>query len=262
MRKLLLIAAAAVAVSGFAAANDPCNPCPPKPRMKWVTVCETVQVEVPVTTYVEEPCEVKVTRMVPTQVECEEMVTKWEYEEKTVPVMRTVVECEDYTVMVKQKQYRMETRTREVWRTVVDCEEKVVCKTVYDEICDPCTGKVTKVARTVEEVVPVKVKRKVCETEEYEVKVPCVVEVPVTKTRQVKRCVEDTKVVRVPKCVKVPVKKMVTVMKPCEETKTVMKKRAVCTTKTIEKQVERRVQVPCEPVVECPPAPCPPTPCA
>gem|GEM_PF-2241980 len=253
MRKLFLLAAAAVAVSGFAAANDPCNPCPPK--MKWVTVCETVKVEVPVTKYVEEPCEVKVIRKVPTQVECEEMVTKWEYEEKTVPVTRTVVECEEYTVMVAKKEYRVETRTREVWRTIVECEDKTVKKTVYDEICDPCTGKITKVARTVEEVVPVKVKRKVCETEEYQVKVPCVTEVPVTRTREVKKCVEETKTVRIPKCVKVPVKKTITVMKPVEEIKTIMRKRAVCTTEIVEKQVERRVRVPVEPA--CPPTPPP-----
>lgn len=254
MKKLVLAAAVAVVFSGFALANDPCNPCPPK--MKWIEVCETVQVEVPVTTYVDEPCEVKVTKMVPTQVECESFETKWEYEEKCVPVQRKVVECEDYTVMVKQKQFRTETRMKKVWKTVVDCVEVPVCKTVYDEVCDPCTGKVTKVPRTVNTVTTKQVKRKVCEEVPYEVKVPYYCEVPVTKTRKVTRCVEDTKIVRVPKAVKVPVKKMVTVMKPVEETKTIMKKKAVCTTKTVEKVVTKRVQVPCEPA-PCTPA-CPP----
>lgn len=253
MRKMLLIAVAAVAVSGYTLATDPCNPCPPK--MKWIEVCETVQVEVPVTTYVDEPCEVKVTKMVPTQVECEEFVTKWEYEEQCVPTKRKVVEHEEYTVNVKKKEFRTETRMKKVWKTVVDCVDVPVCKTVYDEVCDPSTGKITRVPRQETVMVQKQVKRKVCEEVPYEVKVPYYVDVPCTKTRKVVKWVEDTKIVRVPKCVKVPVKKMVTVMQPVEETKTIMKKRAVCTTKTVEKQVKKRVQVPCEPAPVCPPAP-------
>jgi hypothetical protein len=257
MNRILLAAMAAVLFAGVAAAYDPCNPCPPKPCVtyKWITVCETIECEVPVTTYVEEPCEVQVTKMVPTQVECERMVTQTIYEEKTVPVMRTVYECEEYTVNVKKKEYRMETRTREVKRTVYDCIEEEVCKIVYDEVCDPCTGKITKVAREERVMVPKKVKRVVCEQEEYQVKVPYYVDCPVVKTRQVKKCVEDSKVVKVAKCIKVPEKYMKTVLKPVIETKTVMKKRKVCTTKTIEKQVTRRVKVPVEPEPVCPPAP-------
>lgn len=253
MRKLLAIAFAASLLATSAFAVDVCNPCPP--AEKWVEVCETVQVEVPVTEYVDEPCEVQVTRMVPCETEVDATEGKWIFETKSVPYMRQVVECEEYVCEEPRIELRPEVRTRKAWKTICEDEERTVVEKVCEEVCDPCTGKIKKVWTEVCKTIVVPVKKKICVEEEYTVNVKCKVMVPVTKTRKVIRQVQDCKEVRTPKYIQVPVKRKVTVMKPVVETKTVMRKKAVCTTKTIEKQVVKRVKVPCEPevVVVCEP---------
>ncbi len=268
MRKLLAAAFAASLMTGAVMAADPCNTCAPSPcapacptrvvcppQEKWIDVCETIQVQVPVTEYVDEPCEVQVTRMEIVEEEVPCMVNQWTYETKQVCEMKTEVVCEEYTVDVCKTEYRTETRTRKVPQIVCEEEERVVKKKVCEEVCDPNTGKMTKVWREECETVMVPVKKKIMVDQEYECKVKVKVNVPVTKTRQVKRQVPVTKEVRVPKCVQVPSTKIVKVQRPVCETKTVMRKKAVCTMKTVEKQVTRRVKVPVEPV--CPPAPAP-----
>ncbi len=252
MKKLLATVCATVLLGTTAWAADPCNTCNPcPPKEKWIEVCETVQVQVPVTEYVEEPCEVQVTRMVPCEQEVEVCKGKWVFEIQTMQATKTVNECEEYTVNETRYEMRPETRTRQVKKEICEQVEKQVTKKVCEEICDPETGKMKKVWKEVCETVMVPVKKVICVDEEYTVNVKCPVTVPVTKTRRVCKQVPYTKEVRVPKYVTVTEKKKVTVMQPVTETKTVMKKRAVCTTKTVEKQVVKKVKVPVEP--ECPP---------
>lgn len=247
MKKLLAIVCAAALTTGSAFAVDLCNPCPPPE--KWVEVCETVLVEVPVTEYVDEPCEVQVTRMVPCEEEVQSYENQWIFETKCVPTTKKEVVCEEYTVNEIRTEYRQETRYRTVTRVVCEYEEKTVVDKVCEEVCDPVTGRMRKVWTDVCRTVTVPVKRKVCEEVPYTVNVPCKISVPVVKTRQVVRQVPATKEVRVPKCIKVPVTKKVTVMRPVVETQTVMRKKAVCSTRTVEKQVIKKVKVPvCEPV--------------
>ena len=248
MRKILALACAASLMASSALAVDLCNPCPPK--MKWVEVCETVLCEVPVTEYVDCPVDIKVTKMVPCEVEYEECVGKWVYETKTVPYMKQVMECEEYTVNVIKTEMRCETRTRKVCTTVPEIEERTVTRKVCEEVCDPVTGRIKKVWNTVCEVVPVTVNKKVWVEEEYTVNVPCKISVPEVRTRNVCRQVQMTKEVRVPKYIKEMVTRTKTVMQPVVETQTVMKKKAVRSTRMIEKQVVKRVQVPVEPGCE------------
>lgn len=252
MRRILAFAVAASLTAGYVMAFDACNPCPP-PQEKWVEVCETVQVEVPVTVYVDEPCEVTVTKMVASEEEVECFVNQWTFETKQVCEMKKVYEREEYTVQVPKTEMRCETRTRKVPQIVCEEEEKTVTKKVCEEVCDPATGKMTKVWREECETIMVPVKRKIYVEEEYQVNVKCKVMVPEVRTRKVCKMVPVTKEVRVPKMVQVPSTKKVKVMRPVTETKTVMRKKAVCTTKTVEKQVVKKVKVPVEPV--CPPTP-------
>lgn len=254
MRKILACVLMATLGAGSVFAFDACNPCPPAPcppKMKWVEVCETVQVEVPVVTYVDVPCEVKVKKMVPCEQEVDAYETKWINETKMVPVKRRVYEDEEYTVMVTKNECRTETRVRKVPQYVCETVEKQVWETVCEEVCDPCTGEIRVVKNKVCKTVPVEVRRKIYVEEPYEVQVLCKVKVPEVRTRRVCRVIEEMEEVCVPKCVKVPVKKTVTVMKPTYETQTVMRKQKVCTTQTVEKQVVRKVQVPCDPVPAC-----------
>ncbi len=247
MRKLCLGAlAASLLCSSVLASNFYCPP-----QEKWVDVVETVQVQVPVTEYIEEPCEVQVTRMEVVEEEVPCTVPQWTFEIKQVCEMVPEVTCEEYTVNVYRTEMRTETRMRRVPTYVCEEVEKVVTRKVCEEVCDPVTGQLRNVYREVCETIMVPVRRKVMVEQPYECKVPVKVCVPTVKTRQVKRMVPVTKEVRVPKCIQVPSTRLVKVSRPVVETKTVMRKRAICTTKTVEKQVTRRVRVP-EP---CPPAP-------
>lgn len=250
MKKALTLTLCAVVAAGQAYAfNCLPNPCPAPcpPQEKWVEVCETVQVQVPVTEYVDEPCEVMVTRMVPVEEQVQECVTRWVTETKVVPYMKKVWEYEEYTVEVPRYERRPETRVRTRTKTICEEVPKTVSRTVYDEVCDPVTGKICKVPRTVTETVMVPVKRKVCVDEEYTVMVKCKVMVPETRRRKVCKEVPMTKEVCEKKAVKEWVTKTVTVMRPVQEKQVVMKKRKVCTTKTVEKQVVKKVKVPVEP---------------
>lgn len=247
--KKLLVAFCAVALMGSAAlAANPCNTCIPcPPQEKWIEVCETVMVDVPVTEYVDEPCEVQVTRMVPCETEVEVCEGKWVFETTTVPYTKQVIECEEYTVNETRYEMRPETRVRKVNNVVCEEVEKTVTKKVCEEVCDPNTGKMTKVWKEVCETVKVPVQKTVQVDQEYTVNVKCPITVPVTKTRRVCKQVPMTREVRTPKYVREMVTKKVVTMQPTTETQTVMRKRAVTTMKQVEKQVMKKVKVPVEP---------------
>jgi hypothetical protein len=221
--------------------------CPPPPREKWIEVCETIQVPVEVTECVEEPCEVKVTRMVPVEKDVETRVGKWVCEEKQVPYVKKVTECEEYAATEIRYELRPETRVRKVRQIVCEEVEKTVVDRIPEEVCDPATGRIQKTWREECRTVKVPVKRRVLVDQEYTVNVKCPVEVPVTKTRQVTKEVTEYKTVPSRRYVCETVTKKVTVLEPVVETQTVMKKRAVKTTKMVEKQVVKRVKVPAEP---------------
>lgn len=245
MKKLLALAFVAALAANTVFAVDACAPCPP--QYKWIEVCETIQVPVTVTEYVDEPCEISVTRMVPTEKVVPTVERQWVTETKMVPYTERVWETEEYTGTEIRTETRTEKRVKNVWKTVTDTEEKLVTRKVCEEVCDPVTGKITKVWKTVCETVQVPVKRKVCEEVEYTVKIPCKVPVPVTKTRKVCRTVQKEREVLVRKCIEVPGTKTVVVMNRVVEKQTVMRKKAVCTTKMVDKQVVKKVKVPVEP---------------
>ncbi|MDR0361685.1 MAG: hypothetical protein LBJ46_03215 [Planctomycetota bacterium] len=259
MKKIMMLVAVGIVMTGVASAYDPCGTCAPnpcaKPKIKYVEVCETIQVEVPVTEYVEEPCEVKVTKMVPCEKEVEVCEGKWVFEERIIPYKKQVIECEEYTAYETRTEMRRETRTRKVCREVPETIMKTVYEDVCVEECDACTGKAKAVHKKICKEVPVTVMRKVWEEECYEVDVPCKVKVPVTRTRQVCKLVDAEKCVRTPVFKQFMTTKKVTVMVPQETTKTVMKKRAVCATKTVEKVVRKKVPVE-EPCTPCPAPAC------
>ncbi|MDR1535048.1 MAG: hypothetical protein LBU64_08120 [Planctomycetota bacterium] len=230
--------------------------CPPPVVEKWVEVCETVQVEIPVVEYVDTPCEIKVTRMCPVEKEVPVTVGKWVYEECQVPYVRRVVECEEYTDYETRYEMRPETRIRKVPQIVCEEEERTVVDKVAEEVCDPYTGGIKKVWREVCRTVTVPVRRKIMVEEQYTVNVKCPVKVPITRTRKVIKEVPDTRTVSRRKYVSETKTKTVTVMEPRFEISTVMRKKAVKTTKMVEKQVVKRVKVKAEP--DCPPVPvCP-----
>lgn len=214
--------------------------CPPAER--WVDVVETVQVQVPVTTYVDEPYEYKVTRMVPTETEVDCPQGRWVTERRTVPCTRTVYENEAYTAYEPRYEMRPETRTRRVNRTVWENQTRTVTDRVYENVCDSC-GRSRRVARNVCRTVTVPVKRKVCVEEPYTVNVRHRVMVPVTKTRRVARSVPSTREVVEQRYVTENVRRKVTTMRPVEETRYSTRKRAVCTNQTVDRQVVRRVRV-------------------
>lgn len=209
-------------------------------------VVETVKVQVPVTTYVDEPYSYQATRMVPTQQQVQVPVGRWVTETRSVPCTRTVYETEAYTDYETRTVSRPETRMRNVTRTVRENETRMVNKTVYDRYCDPCTGKSRRVARTVSRAVVVPVKRKVCVQEPYTVNVRERVSVPVTRTRQVARQVAETRQVQERRWVTETENRTVTTMKPVQETVNATRKRAVTTMQEQERQVTRRV-----PLNEC-----------
>jgi hypothetical protein len=223
--------------------------CQAPPREKWAEVCETVRIRVPVTEYIEEPCEVKVTRMCPVEKQVETRVGKWIYEECEVKTTRKVVECESYTVNETRYEIRPEIRVRRAPRIVCEEVEKTVVDKVCEEVYDPATCSTRKVWTDVRRTVAVPVERRVMIEEEYTVDVKCPVQYPVVKTRKVVREVPETRMLRTPKYVYETAIKTVKVMEPKVETVTVLRKRAVKTYKTIEKQVVKRVKVPAEP--EC-----------
>lgn len=242
---------AAPAWAGPRNAADDCNTCPPPPRKdRYAEVCETVQVEVPCIEYVDVPCEVNVTRMVEEEEEVPIMTTQWTYEPREVTEMKRVTECEEYQTEVTKTMFTYETRTRQVPKIVEEMEEKLVTKRIPRQECDPNTGCPRVVYDEVCESITVPVKRRIMVDEEYECRVAKKVPVSVTRTRKVTRMVPVTKTVMEPKCNQVPSTKIVKVRKPVCETKTIMRRRAVRTTKLVDKTV-------CKKVLVQEPAPCP-----
>ena len=234
---------AATAVCEPVPACPPVKPvCPPVAKPKWVTVCETEQVEVPTCEVVEEPVEVQVKVMRPVEKEIEVPVKTCVTEVKNVVTKKPVCEEEQYTVTETRKEYVDEVKSRQVTKTRRIPAEKTVGKVVYKRVCD-AKGIMRTVRMIVPEVVPTTVKETYVEDETYLVKVPMTVNQPVTKTRKVTKWVEEVKSVQVPTTVTNMEKKTVTVMEPVLESKTVMQKKYVKGTKTVERQVKRRVQV-------------------
>lgn len=240
------IVALVTAVSTHAVGANYCAPAE-----RWVDMVETVQVQVPVTTYVDEPYQVRSTRMVPVDEYVMVPQRRWVNETRTVPCTRTVYETETYVVNETRYENRPQTRYRKVNRTVREMEARTVTRKVCEQVCDPATGRTRTVTRKVCDTEMVPVKRKICVEEPYTVNVRCPVTVPVTKTRRVARQVPATRQVSERRCVTDMVRQKVTRMQPVEETRTVMRKKAVCTTRTEERQVVRRVRAPEPPCDPC-----------
>lgn len=240
MKKLAFALFAMAMTAGQVCALDSLA-CPPAQR--WVNVYETVQVQVPVTEYVDVPFQETYTRMVPVQTQVTESRQRWVNETRTVPSTRTIYVDQPYTVNECRNERRPVTRYRQVTRTVRETEARQVARTVYDRVCDPC-GKSRKVARTVYETKMVPVKRKICTTEPYTAYERERVMVPVTKTRKVAQQVACTRQVVERRCITEMVPRTVTTMRPVTETRTVMRKQAAYTTRTENRQVVRRVLVP------------------
>ena len=192
----------------------------------------TVNVQVPVTTYVDEQYPVKVTRMVPVEREVSVNCGRWVTEQRQVPTTRTIYVNEPYTAYETRYQTRPETRTRKVAKTICVNETRQVCKKVYDKVCDPCTGKTTKVARTVYNTVNRPVKRRIYVDQEYTVNVRCPVTVPVTKTRKVAQRVQSTRMVSERRWIPETATRKVVTMEPVVETRMETRRRAVCTLQT------------------------------
>ncbi|MDR2391646.1 MAG: hypothetical protein LBE84_08215 [Planctomycetota bacterium] len=246
---------AVLAVLGLAPLAPAANSCAPPPREKWVEVCETVRVRVPVVEYVEEPCEVKVNRMVPREQEVSVNAGKWVFEESEIQDCKKVVECETYTVNVTRYETRRETRVRRIPQVVCEEEEKTVVARVPEMACDPATGRMIRTWREECRTVTVPVRRTIMVEEPYIVEVKYPVQVPVVRTREVVREVPVVRKIRTPKYVCDVRKKTVKVMEPKVETQTVMRRRAVKTYRTIEKQVTKRIKIPVAPEL-CQPDPC------
>ena len=241
MKRIAFVLVGIAMAAGHACAMDTLA-CPPAER--WVNVYETVQVQVPVTEYVDVPHQETYTRMVPVQTQVTEPRQRWVNETRTVPATRTIYVDQPYTVNECRYERRPVTRYRQVNRTVRETEARQVCRTVYDRVCDPCTGKSRKVARTGYETKMVPVKRKICVTEPYTAYERERVMVPVTKTRRVAQQVACTRQVVERRCITEMVPRTVTTMRPVTETRTVMRKQAVCTTRTENRQVARQIRVP------------------
>ena len=122
-------------------------------------------------------------------------------ETKIVPVTRRVVEEENYVVMEKQTGSYMEPRTRLAKRTVEVPTTKVVAQAKYKTV-EPCAGTAPRVTRKVQKkVVPTTMKVTEEFEEDYMHEVKYDYNVPVTKTRKVKKNVQEFKTVSTPRTV-------------------------------------------------------------
>lgn len=182
----------------------------------------------PTIQYVDETYQTTRTRMVPVTREIEVPQRRWVTEMKTVPCTKKVYVNETYVVNETRYVNRPETRTRQVTRTITESEERQVTDRVYEEICDPATGRTRRVARDVCRTVVVPVKRKVCVEEPYTVSVKQKITVPVTKTRRVAKTVPSTRQVAERRCVTEMVKRQVTVMQAIQEPCTAVRRVPVC----------------------------------
>ena len=217
------------------------KPC--KPAFKWITVSETVEIDVPVKRYVEKQVEVpvKIRKMVPVEVE----VPAFTYVEKEEPcvIRRRVSVPETYTAFVNEYKTVACEGTRKVVKKVPYTVDKVVCRTVYD--CDPCTGQ--RVARKVEETIQITKYRNEVEEVPYTYERKVAEKVAVEKVRMVDKWVEEASV-RVVKQ-KVPTTQTKVCMQVVfeESVKTITK--AECVVETVKKTVQRtkRVKVPVNP---------------
>lgn len=250
MKNTLMACAALIMAAGLANAGEAafCPP-PPPPVQSYMDVVETVTVQVPVTTYVEERVPCVTTRMVPVQQQIQVPQGRWVTETRTVPCTRTVYETQAYTDYETRTVSRPVTRMRKVNRTITENETRVVNETVYDRVCDPCTGKTTKVPRCVSRTVVVPVKRKICVEEPYTDTVKERIRVPVQRTRQVAREVPSTRQVTERRWVTETACRTVTTMQPVQETAYGTRKVPVTTMRQEQRQIVRRIPAPA-------PAPC------
>ena len=204
MKRIFAIAML-LAVSGLAAAADKGNPallCDGAPPVaKPAAVCEPAPVcPPPAPVCAPEPVCAPAPQVCDTRtvtVPVKSIVT----ESKVVPVKRRIVEDEDYTVLEERTGTYLEPRTRMAKRTVEVPTTKEVAEAKYRKI-EPCSGYAPRVSRKVQrKVVPTTVKVTEEFEEEYLHETKYAFNVPVTKTRKVKKTVEEYKVVSVPRTV-------------------------------------------------------------
>lgn len=246
MKHIFLMLAALVLATGQAFAGEAAF-C--APAQEYIDVVETVNVQVPVTTYVDQPYQYQTTRMVPVQQQVQVPQGRWVTETRTVPCTRTVYETQAYTDYETRTIRRPVTRMRQVTRTITENETRTVCETVYDQVCDTCTGKMRKVPRQVNRTVVVPVKRKICVEEPYTDTVKERIRVPVQRTRQVAREVPSTRQVTERRWVTETACRTVTTMQPVQETAYGTRKVPVTTMRQEQRQIVRRIPAPA-------PAPC------
>lgn len=205
MKRILLSIALLAALSGIAAAADKGNPallCDGAPPVAKPAVCEPAPVcPPPAPICAPEPvCATPAPQVCDTRtvtVPVKSIVT----ETKVVPVKRRIVEDEDYTVLEARTGSYLEPRTRMAKRTVDVPTTKVVSEAKYRKV-EPCSGYAPRVSRKVQKkVVPTTVKVTEEFEEEYLHETKYAYNVPVTKTRKVKKTVEEYKTVSVPRTV-------------------------------------------------------------
>lgn len=210
------------------------------------TTCTVVEKEVPVKVYKNVEKTIVVTEM------------KLFYEDKEINSKKQVWKEEEYTENVISKELVDETVMKQVCKLVPKEIEKEVVRTVYEEVCDPCSGKKTKCPVEVKGIAKCTVMEKVM------MEVPCTVKkcvekvTPVTKTRKV--CVwEPCKTtIKVAVCKPVTATKKVTVCEPQIVMKKVQEKVFKTTFKEVTKKVCKQVEVntcedPCTPCKPCDP---------
>ena len=236
--------------SAFAACGPVCrgqdSACPKPPKMKWIKVTETIMEKVPVQRWVEEEVEVPCIqrKMAPREVEV--MVKRPVVEEVAGTTRKQVWEEEQYE-SCEYRDVKIECQSvKKICKKVPVCEEKKVERTVYEDVCDPCTGQMRRCPKKVVDTIQVQTYKRVIE------------EVPYTYTKTIKEKVPVTKTRKVCKWVEVPCTQQVTRMVPTKETttqmeaveETVMVKQMVrkCVTDYVEKPrcVVKRVCVPVE----------------
>ncbi len=222
MKSTLLAAiAAAVVISGQAFAVEYC-PTPVVPAT----------MQVPVTTYVEEPRQYTVTRMVPNTRTVQVPQRRAVQERVQVPCTRTEWVNETYTTTESRWSTRPETRMRKRTTTVIEEQPRTVRRRFSRDVCDEC-GRSRRVHETacVTEMVPVR--RRVVVDEPYTVNVRYRVNVPVTKTRRVARQVPATREVMQTRYVTEMVNQTVTEMQPVSQVMGYTVRRPVTTYQTV-----------------------------
>lgn len=231
LKTTLFMALVATAAATVVCAGQP-NVCPPSGCPDYGS--RTFGVQMPVTRMVDVPYTVNYTRMVPVEREVSVPRGKWVTERRRVPDTRTIYVNEPYTVNETRYRTERETRTRPVRRRVRDYEARQVTETVYDDVCDPVTGRRVRVPRGVCRTVSVPVSRTIIVDESYTVNVRVPYTVPVTRSRRVARTVPTTREVCDRRWVTEMVREKVTSMEPVTGTRVETRRQPVCATEMVQ----------------------------